>query len=310
MSIAAHRVIASVGLPMDAEGDPDLPAFKRYLRWLHDDQGIAAFAINADTGEGAHLDLDERLRVTEAVREEFGDTVFLVSGLIASHDAAAKRLAADLVSAGADSLLLFSPPAFAGTTVDTQALVGYYSAAKESGASLIAFSLMSDVGGVTLTPELLAPLCEQPGLIDAVKDASFDARAYVRTRDLLKQQYPQVELLTGCDNFILESYLLGAQGALLGFAGLAGAATLRLHEMVMDGRISEAIAWDAERIAPLAVQMYGEPIRDNRSRLKEALVHLGVIEHSHLRAPLRPVDEQNRSAMLRAVDRTFAPVEA
>jgi 4-hydroxy-tetrahydrodipicolinate synthase len=307
MDIATRKVIASVALPMDAAGDPDLPAFRRYLRWLGD-QGITAFAINADTGEGAHLDNDERIRTAEAVREEFGDSVYLVSGIIAAHDRAARRLATDLKAAGTDALLMFSPPAFAGTTVDTQALVGYYSATREAGLPLIAFSLMSDVGGVTLTPELLAPLCEVPGLIEAVKDASFNARAYVRTRDLLAQHYPHIDLLTGCDNFILESYLLGARGALLGFAGLAGAATLRLHDLVTDGRIAEAIEWDAERIAPLAAVMYGEPIRDNRSRLKEALVHLGVIEAAHLRAPLRPVSADERARMLAAVDRTFAPV--
>ncbi|SDZ49344.1 Dihydrodipicolinate synthase/N-acetylneuraminate lyase [Herbiconiux ginsengi] len=309
MTIASHKVIASVALPMAANGDPDFVAFRRYLRWLADEQGITAFAINADTGEGAHLDNPERLRTADAVREEFGDTVYLVSGLIATHDRAAKQLASDLATAGTDALLMFTPPAFAGTTVSTDALVGYYSATREAGLPLIAFSLMADVGGVTLTPDTLAPLCAVPDLIAAVKDASFDARAYVRTRDLLTQSFPNVELLTGCDNFILESYILGAHGSLLGFAGLAGAATLRLHDLVHAGRIAEAIRWDAERIAPLASVMYGEPIRDNRSRLKEALVHLGVIDAAHLRAPLRPVAEADRERMLAAVDRTFAPFE-
>lgn len=308
MKIASRKVIASVALPMSADGDPDFTAFRRYLRWLADEQGITAFAINADTGEGAHLDNPERLRTAEVVREEFGDTVYLVSGLIATHDRAAKQLAHDLSAAGSDALLMFTPPAFAGTTLSKEALVGYFSATREAGLPLIAFSLMADVGGVTLGPDTLASLCAVPGLIAAVKDASFDARAYVRTRNLLKQDFPDVELLTGCDNFILESYLLGAHGSLLGFAGLAGAATLRLHDLVHAGRISEAIQWDAERIAPLAAVMYGEPIRDNRSRLKEALVHLGVIDSAHLRAPLRPVSAQERQRMLAVVDRTFAPL--
>ena len=69
-------VNASMALPMTADFEPDLAAMRRYARWIAD-QGAIGVTVNADTGEGAHLTLAERVAVVEAVKEEVGDEVEL-----------------------------------------------------------------------------------------------------------------------------------------------------------------------------------------------------------------------------------------
>ena len=54
----------------------------------------------------------------------------------------------------------------------------------------------------------------------AIKEASFDARRFVDTARLLEGLPRPITLLTGNDNFILESFLLGATGALIGFGAV------------------------------------------------------------------------------------------
>ena len=84
-----------------------------------------------------------------------------------------------------------------------------------------------------------------------------------------------ITLLTGNDNFIGESFLLGAEGALLGFA------TLLTREHVALQAAARRVRWRAARelgarIQRLADVIFAPPVADYRARTKEALAMLGV----------------------------------
>jgi 4-hydroxy-tetrahydrodipicolinate synthase len=147
--------VASIALPMTREAEPDYPALRRYLRWLLDDQALRAITVNADTGEGAHLTRDERLRVVECARDEAGDDVVVLSGLIAGHTSLATGLARDLRAAGADGLLVFAPPAFVGHPLPAGVVGDYFAALADTGSPLVAFNLTPALGGVVLEPGTL-----------------------------------------------------------------------------------------------------------------------------------------------------------
>lgn len=295
-------VNASLALPMSAGFEPDLEAMRRYARWIAD-QGAIAVTVNADTGEGAHLSTEERLAVVAAVKEELGDELMVVSGLIASHDEQALALARELRAAGADALLVFSIPAFNGLPLPAEIVYRYYARLGEAGLPLIAFSLTPSLGGVVLEPEAIARLADLAPL-EAIKEASFDAVSYVRSRDAVRAAAPDVAFLSGCDNFMYESFELGADGALLGYAGLATALTREVLEAVRDGRHAQARQLGRERMQPLAEALFGAPVRNSRARIKEGLRLLGLIEEAAVRPPLIGLAENERvelrAAMVRA----------
>lgn len=256
--------------------------------------------VNADTGEGAHLTLAERVAVIEAVKDEVGDEVEVVSGLIATYTAQATEMAGAFREAGADGLLVFSIPSFAGAPLPAEMVYRYYAAIGEIGLPLIAFNLTPSLGGVVLEPEAISRLSEVAPLV-ALKEASFDAVSYVRTRDALRAAAPDVAFLSGCDNFIYESFELGADGALLGYAGLAPALTREVFEAVQDGRHEEAQRLGRERMQPLAAAMFGLPMRNSRARIKYGLGLLGLIDEIAVRPPLLDLDERERAAMRKAM---------
>jgi 4-hydroxy-tetrahydrodipicolinate synthase len=293
---------ASLALPMTAGFEPDLQAMRRYAKWVVE-QGAAAITVNADTGEGAHLSQQERVAVIEAVKEEVGDEAMVVSGLIAAYDEQALKLAVALRDAGADALLIFSIPAFNGQPLPAEMVYRYYASVSEAGLPLIAFNLTPSLGGVVLEPEAIARLCELAPL-EAIKEASFDAVSYVRTRDAVRAAAPDVAFLSGCDNFIYESFELGADGALLGYAGLAAALTREVFEAVREQRHQEARELGRERMQPLAEVLFGAPVRNSRARIKEGLRLLGLIDDVFVRPPLVGLDEHEipalREAMVRA----------
>jgi 4-hydroxy-tetrahydrodipicolinate synthase len=288
-------VNASLALPMTADFEPDLAAMRRYARWIAD-QGAIGVTVNADTGEGAHLTLPERIAVVEAVKDEVGDRVDVVSGLIAAYTDQAAEIAGALRGAGADGLLVYSIPSFAGEPLPAEMVYRYYEAVGAVGLPLIAFNLTPSLGGVVLEPEAIARIAEVAPLV-GLKDASFDAVSYVRTRDALRAAAPDVAFLSGCDNFIYESFELGADGALLGYAGLAPALTREVLEAVRDSRHEEARRVGRERMQPLAEAMFAQPMRNSRARIKYGLALLGLIEETAVRPPLLDLDEAERTAM-------------
>jgi 4-hydroxy-tetrahydrodipicolinate synthase len=294
-----NGVNASVPLPLADDGRPDLDAFRRYLAWL-EPQGIVGVTVNADTGEGAQLDRDERLAVVEAARATLAADVAVVSGLIATHTAQAVSLARDLKGAGADALLVFSPPAFVGTPLPEELVLGYFGAVAEAGAPLVAFNLTRDLGGTVLSPATLRRLADE-GFIAALKEASFDPIAYIASRDAIRSSSREVAFLTGCDNFIFESLVLGADGCLLGFCALAAEQTRELMGLVAAGRVDEAEELNRRAIAPLATAMFAPAMRDSRVRIKEGLRLLGVLERTDVRPPLLPLAEADGRAMAAAM---------
>ena len=144
--------------------------------------------------------------------------------------------------------------------------------------------------------ETLRRLIELDGVI-AIKEASFDARRYLDTVRMVEQtpKYQQGEftLLTGNDNFILESFLLGAAGALIGFGAIMVAEQVAMIEAWRAGETDRAHELGA-RVQRLADVVFDRPVANYRARLKEALVMLGVLENAYVRPPLIPIGDGER----------------
>ena len=73
-----NGLIAAVVLPMTADYQPDLPAFRRVLEQVIS-EGVVGLAINVDTGEGPHLSLEEKHRVLETAVETANGRVSIVA---------------------------------------------------------------------------------------------------------------------------------------------------------------------------------------------------------------------------------------
>ena len=270
----------------------DEESLRRYVDWLVG-QGVRGLAVNVDTGEGPHLFPEERLRALEIVAEEVGDRVLVVAGLSASFTEQARRLAADTARAGADALLVFPIAAYQGEPLDPELPASYHRAVAEaSGLPLIAFQLQPALGGVNFSAEAIERMMSIDGVV-AIKEASFDAKRFVETARLVKSLPARPAVLNGNDNFLLEAYLLGAEGALLGFGTLATREQVLMHRAVRDHDLARAFEL-RDRLQPLCDMIFGPPVRDYRARIKHALMRLGVIDEAHVRPPLRPLSKQAR----------------
>jgi len=296
MTLDLNGLIPATVLPMNAGGTIDEPALRRFIGWISG-QGPVALAINADTGEGPHLTHAEKVRVLEVVGEE--TDLPLVAGVAGPFTAQAVQQARDYRAAGASALLVFPIPAYLSSPLDARIPLEYHRAIADVGLPLILFQLQPALGGVNFDVETLRRLIELDGVV-AMKEASFDARRYLDTFRMIEQtpKYGRGEFtyLTGNDNFILESFMLGCTGALIGFGSIMVAEQVAMIEAFRAGRLDEAQAL-GRRVQRLADVIFAPPVADYRVRTKEGLAMLGVLEDTSVRPPLQPLAEAQRARL-------------
>jgi 4-hydroxy-tetrahydrodipicolinate synthase len=285
-------LIPATVLPMHADGSIDEAGLRTYIRWVVD-QGPVALAINVDTGEGPHLTPEEKIRVLEVVRET--TDIPIIAGVAGPSTAAAIRQAREFKAAGADAFLVFPIPAYLSEPLDPRVPVAYHEAIAEVGLPLILFQLQPALAGLNFEPDTLRAMASVEGVV-AIKEASFDARRFVDTARLLEGLPRPITLLTGNDNFILESFLLGATGALIGFGAVMTKEQVAMIDAWNARRIEEAMALGG-RVQRLADVVFARPVGDYRVRLKECLRILGVLDAAHVRLPLLGVDDAERKLL-------------
>jgi len=292
-------IIPATVLPLTSSFQIDEDTLKDYVKWLIKSR-IGGLAVNVDTSEGPHLYMEEKLRVLRIVKNVVGDSVPLIGGLQANFTSQAVEAARETKEAGADAVLAFPIATFYGSPLPPEIPYAYHKAiASEAEVPIVLFQLQKDLGGAEYTAECLVELTEIEGVI-AIKEASFDAMKFLNTMRLLKSQPRQISVLTGNDNFIFESLVLGADGALIGFGTLATDLQVEMHELVEKERYKEA-RQIANRLQPLADVIFASPVRNYRARIKEALAMQGVLKHAYMRPPLTTISKEERDVVRQAL---------
>lgn len=294
-------MIPAAILPMTADYEPDYAAYARYLKWLIAEDAIS-LAINMDTGEGPQLNIAERRRAAEVAVEVAARACTVVAGVMASTTAGAVEMARLYRDAGVDGLVVFPNAAFRNDPLDPRIPVDYHRAiADESGLPIILFQLAPVFGGVNFTRDTLSRLLEIPQVI-AIKEASFDAQYFAFTRETVTAAGRPITLLTGNDRFITESFLLGAEGALLGFGAIGCGLVAKMIQAFAAGDHAAGVAMKP-RVQGFANVIYADPVLDYRARCKVALAHVGVLGHDQtfVRPPLLQISAEESEHLRRAL---------
>lgn len=301
IDINLKGMVPAAVLPMTVDYQPDYGAYARYLEWLIAENAVS-LAINMDTGEGPQLTVEERRRAAEVAVEVAAGTCTVVAGVMGSTTAGAVELAKIYRNAGVDGLVVFPNAAFRNDPLDPRIPVDYHrTIAEETGLPIILFQLAPVFGGVNFTRETLLYLLEIPQVV-AIKEASFDAQYFAFTKETLDMAGRPITLLTGNDRFITESFLLGAEGALLGFGAIGCGMVAGMIQAFAIGDYESGVAMKP-RVQGFADVIYADPVLDYRARCKVALAHIGVLTHdqTYVRPPLLQITPEESQHIGRAL---------
>jgi 4-hydroxy-tetrahydrodipicolinate synthase len=297
-------ILPAAVVPMTADYEPNYKAYARYLDWLIEENAIA-LAINMDTGEGPQLTPPERRRVAEVAVDTAKGRCAVVGGVMGTTTQGAAEVAKMYTEVGVDGVVVFPNAAFRNDPLDPRIPYEYHKAiADEAGLPIILFQLAPVFGGVNYTREALLRLLDIPEVV-AIKEASFDAQYFAYTKETLDMADRPITLLTGNDRFIMESFLMGAEGALLGFCAIGCGMVAEMLSTFQQGDYKEAVAM-RPRVQGFGDFIYKDPVLDYRARCKVALAHIGVLEHGQtfVRPPMLQISgeesEEIRKALIQA----------
>jgi len=225
-----HGVLVATALPFSADLGVDLDRFADHVAWLAA-SGLDGVTPNGSLGEYQTLSDAERADVVEAAVAAAPEGFAVIPGVASYGSRDAVRWTEQAAAAGAPAVMLLPPNAFRANEAE---VVAHYRAVAAVGLPVIAYNNPFDTK-VDLTPELLATLSTE-GLIAAVKEFSGDPRRFYATAELA----PELDLLIGSDDTVLEGVLAGAKGWVSGYTNAFPRSCAQLFHEATRGEFDRA----------------------------------------------------------------------
>ena len=224
-----HGVLVATALPFDDDLSVDFDAYAEHVAWLAAN-GCDGVAPNGSLGEYQTLTPEERARVVTTAIEAAPEGFTVMAGAGAYGALETQRWAEQAAEAGAQALMLLPPNAY---RAGEDEVVEHYRRAAEVGLPIVAYNNPIDTK-VDLTPSLIARLADE-GYIVGVKEFSGDVRRSYEIKELA----PEVDLLIGTDDTVLEMGLDGAVGWVAGYPNALPQATVELYRLSTSGVLSD-----------------------------------------------------------------------
>ncbi|MFG3505483.1 dihydrodipicolinate synthase family protein [Streptomyces sp. NPDC047821] len=264
-----HGVMVATALPLRDDLTVDDDAYAEHVAHLVD-RGCDGVVPNGSLGEYQTLTDEERARVVRVAVEAAGDGARVMAGVAAYGSAEARRWAEQAAEAGCGSVLLLPPNAY---RADAAAVRAHYAEVARAGLPVVAYNNPFDTR-TDLTPELLAQL-HGDGSIVAVKEFSGDVRRAYEIAELA----PDLDLLVGADDVLLELALAGAVGWIAGYPNALPASCVALYRA--------AVAHDLDTALPLYRALHPLLRWDSKPEFVQA-IKLSMDVAGHHGGPCRP----------------------
>jgi 4-hydroxy-tetrahydrodipicolinate synthase len=277
-----HKLIdgvwTAIATPFSESGAIEWGAFEKHL----DQQargGVSGIVISGTTGESPTLTVQEKISLIRKARAHLPAKVRIMAGSGGNNTAQSIELSKLCVEAGADSLLIVTPPynkpSSAGLKLHFQMIADnvdvplcLYHVPGRTGQSLSAASIS------TLT---------QISKVQSVKEASGDIALYARLVNT-----SEASILSGDDPTYLASLAVGGRGVISVVSNIFPEAMVELTRAFNAQQNDKALAIHKVLLPAIDVLF----CESNPGPLKAALDIFGLGKNI-LRAPLAPVTDDN-----------------
>lgn len=286
-----HGIMVATTLPFRDDLSVDHDAYAAQVARLLA-AGCDGVVPNGSLGEYQTLTDDERARVVRTAVEAAGDGDRVMPGVSAYGSAASRRWAEQAAEAGAGSVLLLPPN---GYRADPAAVRAHFAEVAAAGLPVVAYNNPFDTK-VDLTPGLLAEL-HADGSIVAVKEFSGDVRRAYEIAEVA----PELDLLIGADDVLLELALAGAVGWVAGYPNALPEACGTLYR--------SAVAGDLDTALPLYRALHPLLRWDSKPEFVQAIkLSMDLAGHrgGPARPPRSPLTAEQSAALRSATEKLLA----
>ena len=254
-------VFPAVSVPLNDDYTINEPEFRAYLRWMKTfyNKGIQGLVCNGHTGEITGLSRAERKRVVEICSEECGDIMTIISGINCENTIESIEMAKEAKEAGADGILLMPPHMWLRFGMHADAPFEYVKDVAEGADIDIIIHLYPATSKAFYPVETLIKMCKEIDHVKCIKMGTRVTSIYEHDVRLLRQECPDISLITCHDETLCVSWFPGMDGALIGFAGCVPEIICPAREVFANPEkhtLKEAQDW-SDRIYHISQAIYG-----------------------------------------------------
>lgn len=221
---------------------------ERYISWLID-AGIHGLYPNGSTGEFVRLSSHERRDVVRLIAEVNQGRVPILAGASEASIRDVLEMARFCADLGADAISLVPP--FYYKISDTSLLEYFAEIARNSPLDILLYNIPQ------FTQELPLDIMEELLAYDrifGIKDSSRDLPRIINTINRLRPQRPDYVVLNGCEEILLPSVIMGANGGTIATSGIIPEIIVELYERAVTRDLERATMLQY-RILPLINHM-------------------------------------------------------
>lgn len=286
-----HGVLVATALPFRADLSVDLDRYAEHVRWLAE-SGCDGICPNGSLGEYQALTDDERAAVVSTAVDAAPAGFTVMPGVGAYGARAARAWADQAAEAGAHVLMALPPNCYRG---DDRSVIEHYREIAKAGLPVSAYNNPVDTK-IDLHPALLAELYQE-GLIVGVKDFTGDARRSYELAELV----PDLDVLIGTDDSVVEVGLAGAKGWVSGYTNALPRACVELYDATK--------ARDLDTALPLYRELHALLRWDTRTEFVQAVkLSMDVVGRygGPCRPPRQPLLPEQEMAVRRLTEKSLA----
>src|SRR3990167_2740614 len=236
------------------------------------------FVIFGTTGESATLTQEEKKIILTFIIKNYGDKLPIIAGISSNNTKAAVHEAKTLQDAGADGLLVLSPPYLKPSQAGI--FEHYRHIAESISIPMIIYNIPHRTG-VNIEFETIKKLAALPNII-GIKESAGDA---MQLTNLILNT--PLRVFTGEDQLLFLTCALGGHGAISAAAHIALPEMKSLLQDIEAGHLSHARK-TFKKLLPRIKLCFSEP---NPAPVKAILAHQGLIRSDEVRLPLIKASE-------------------
>ena len=265
--------------PFKDDGLIDLEAWDALLA-RQGDAGIKGVVVCGTTGESPTLTVQEKLSLIRRAKAQEGHRLKIMAGTGGQSTSQSIELSKLAMDAGADSLLVVTPPY---NKPNQSGMLAHFKGICEAVNLPVCLYHVPGRTGQKLSPSELADICRLDG-VKVVKEASADLELFSSAKRISHADY-----LSGDDPTFLASLALGGKGCISVISNIFPGAMQALFEAFMKGNHELELKYHESLLPAMQVML----CESNPAPLKAALATMGLCSNV-LRLPLASVQESSQ----------------
>ncbi|EHD20186.1 MULTISPECIES: dihydrodipicolinate synthase family protein [Brenneria] len=296
-------IIPPVSSIFAANGALDEAGMRRVIDYLIA-AGVDGLFFLGTGGEFSQMSATERMSLTETVIRLADGRVPVLIGVGSTNTREAVGLSRHAQLSGADAVVAINPYYW---QITEDNLFGYYGAIAQAVTLPVILYNFPKLTGQDLYPELVKRLADAHANIVGIKD-TIDSVAHLRDMiATVKPAHPDFSVFCGFDDHLLNTLLLGGDGAISASANFAPALSVDLYRSVCDGDLAQAVALHKTILQLPRLYQIDSPFVNV---VKEAMRLTGLDISTVCLPPTQPLNEKQKAQVRQTlIDANILPQE-